>query len=132
MARLPHRPLSRDRALSCISLNFTISGLGSLRAGRLVAGVGQLGFVLAGFFMLLTWMLKFIYRMFAMELGETPSASPPDWLLKWGAICVGISWAWMLITCWSLMRQAKADEMNARKNVPPKLTDLPGKNSDNP
>ena len=125
MAQLSHRPLSRDRAWSCVSLNFSISGLGSLRAGRLVAGIGQLGFVLTGFVLMLTWMLKFFHRIFEMELGEAVSPSPAGWLWKWGAICVGVSWTWMLITCFRLIQQAKVDEQKARENIPPKLADLP-------
>lgn len=132
MARLSHRPLSRDRAWSCISLNFSISGLGSLRAGRLIAGIGQLGFVLAGFFLLLDWMLKIIHHIFEAELGTATTIGAPGWLWKWGTICVGISWSWMLITCWSLMRQAKADEKRSRQNIPPKLSELPPKAPENP
>lgn len=102
-----------------------------MRAGRKFAGIGQLGLVLAGFVFLLIWMMKLIFRLYASELGNATTISAPGWLWKWGATCVIISWSWMLLTCWSLIRQARADEAEARRNLPPKLADLPPQNPEN-
>jgi len=126
MAGSCHRPLSRDRAWSCVSLNFSVSGLGTLRAGRIFSGICQLGFVLIGIGLLCTWTVEQCYEIFLSGMGET--ASPPaGWLWKLGAACVAASWSWMLISCASLMRQAKADEIKNRQNLPPRLADLPKK-----
>lgn len=121
------RPLSRDRAWACVMLNFSLSGWGSLKAGRIFAGVSQLVTAFGGFFLILTWMLKWVYRVFQTQAGETLSPPPADWLWKWGVASFVVSYTWMLITCVSLMRQAKADEEKNRQNVPPRLADSPDK-----
>jgi hypothetical protein len=108
-------------------LNFSLSGWGSLKAGRIFAGVCQLVTAFAGFFLLLAWMLEWIYRVFQTQVGETLSSPPADWLWKWGIAGFAVSYSWMLVTCVSLMRQAKANEDKNRQNVPPRLADLPGK-----
>lgn len=127
MSRPPERLLSRDRAWACVTLNFSISGWGTLKAGRRVAGICQLVSAFAGFFLCLAWMLEWFYRIFQAQLGETVPARPADWLWKWGVAGFVISYSWMLFTCVSLMRQAKAAELESRKNVPPRLADLPKK-----
>ncbi len=108
-------------------LNFSLSGWGSLKAGRIFAGVCQLVTVFAGFFLLLAWMLKWIYRVFQTQVGEALSPPPADWLWKWGVAGFVVSYTWMLITCVSLMWQAKSDEDENRRNIPPRLADPPGK-----
>jgi hypothetical protein len=125
MSRTPERPLSRDRAWACVTLNFSISGWGSLKAGRIFAGVSQLLTAFAGFFLLMAWMLKWIYRIFQTQIGEPTSPPPSGWLWKCGVACFVVSYSWMLITCVSLMRQAKANEGKNGQNVPPRLKDLP-------
>lgn len=130
MGRSSKRPLSRDRAWSCVTLNFSLAGLGTLKAGRIFAGVSQLLTVFVGFFLLLTWMFKWIYRVFQAQVGETLSPQPAGWLWKWGVACFIVSYSWMLFTCVSLMRQAKVED-KAPANVPPRLADLPKKNSEN-
>lgn len=132
MSRSSHRPLSRDRALSCVSLNFSLSGLGSLRAGRIFAGICQLGLAFGGFFLFCAWIIEWCYRIMQSELGETVSSAPADWLWQGGIVGIGVSYSWMLITCASLMRQAKAEEEKVHQNVPPKLADLRKKDSENP
>jgi hypothetical protein len=121
MSASPKRPLSRDRAWACVTLNFSLAGWGTLRAGRIFSGISQLATAFAGFFLLLDWMLKWIYRVFQSQIGDALSPAPPDWLWKSGVACFVISYSWTLISCVSLMRQAKADE----SNIPPKLSDLP-------
>jgi hypothetical protein len=108
-------------------LNFSISGWGSLKAGRIFAGVCQLVTAFAGFFLLSAWMFEWIYRIFQAELGETVSSAPADWLWKWGTAGFIVSYSWMLVTCVSLMRQAKANENKNAQKVPPRLADLPDK-----
>ena len=115
------RPLSRDRAMACVTLNFTLSGLGSLKAGRIFTGVAQLVTVFAGFFLLLAWMFKWIYRIFQSQVGETISPPPAAWLWQLGLAGFAVSYVWMLLTCASLMRQSKPPENETGRAVPPKL-----------
>jgi len=124
------RPLTRDRAWACITLNFSLSGWGSLKAGRTFAGVCQLVSAFGGFFSLGAWVLEWVYRIFQAELGETVLPAPAGWLWKCGIAGFVVSYSWMLITCVSLMRQAKAEENKKSQNIPPRLADLPKKNSE--
>ena len=127
MSAVTKRPLSRDRAWACVTLNFTLSGLGSLKAGRVFTGVAQLVTVFAGFFLLLAWMFKWIYRIYQSQIGETVSPPPAAWLWQLGIAGFAISYVWMLLTCASLMRQSKAQENEAGQSVPPKLSGASGK-----
>jgi hypothetical protein len=130
MSPSSNRPLSRDRAWSCVSLNFSISGLGTLKAGRIFAGTGQMLFNFAGLFLFGAWLFEWVHRIFQAQMGESVLPNPAGWLWKWGAVSIGISWSWMLMTCVSLMRQAKLHEDENSQNVPPRLADLPRKNSE--
>jgi hypothetical protein len=121
------RPLTRDRAWACVTLNFSISGLGSLKAGRFFTGVCQLVSVFAGFFLMCAWIVEWCYRIFLAQVGDAIPHNSIGWLWKWGIACFIVSYVWMLITCVSLMRQAKAQEEKNRQNVPPRLTDSHGK-----
>ncbi|MGH7977119.1 MAG: hypothetical protein ACREC8_10720 [Limisphaerales bacterium] len=127
MSNSSERPLSRDRAWACVMLNFSLAGLGSLKARRFFAGICQLVAVFAGFFLMCAWIIEWCYRIFQAQAGETVSKNSIGWLWQWGAACFVVSYAWTLITCVSLMRQAKADEEKNRQNIPPRLVDLPGK-----
>ncbi|MBU6411733.1 MAG: hypothetical protein KGJ60_00720 [Verrucomicrobiota bacterium] len=127
MPRSPADPLTRDRAWACVTLNFSISGWGSLKAGRTFAGSCQLAAVFAGFFLLSAWMIEWLNRIFQAESWAALPPRPPAWLWEWGVVCFAVSYSWMLITCVSLMRQAKRQEDQKRQNMPPRLADLPGK-----
>lgn len=125
MSRLPARPLSRDRAWSCIMMNVATPGVGSLRARRVLTGAGQLGFALAGFFLICGWMLKFFYGIFQEQLDGTVLPQPPAWMWKWGAVCFVISWTWTALTCVILYWDAKRYEQAMRDNPPPLISDVP-------
>ena len=129
MAASPEHLLTRDRAWACVTLNFSISGWGSLKAGRKFAGVCQLVCAFGGFFLLCWWMIQWGDRIFWSEIGGLGGPLPPApaaWLWQAGVAGFVISYSWMLITCVSLMRQAKANEEKNRRNAPPHLADLPG------
>lgn len=107
--------------MSCVMLNLSIPGTGTLKAGRMISGVGQLVTVFAGFFLLLAWMLEWIYRIFQSQIGDSLPPVPAAWLWKSGVAGFLISWTWTAVTCVSLLRQAKKDRA-APRNVPPKLS----------
>jgi hypothetical protein len=126
------RPLSRARAASCILINLAATpGLGSLIARRFWAGTGQLLLALAGFGLLVGWMFEFYDRTVLQALDEPIPATPIDWMWKWGLICFAIAWGWSLVTSISLWRQAVVDDVGGRQSAPPRLVDLPKKNSEN-
>jgi hypothetical protein len=114
-------PLNRDRAWACILLNLSVPGWGSLKAGRPVAGIGELIIVLSGLALLGAWLFGWMNRIFQSELDNPLPPVPAAWLWKWGIGLVGLSCVWTVITCISLMREARANE----DSLPPRLSDLP-------
>lgn len=128
MGRSSKPPLSSDRAWSCVSLNFSISGLGTLKAGRVFSGTGQMLLNFLGLFFVGWWMWEWIRRIFEAQMGNAVLLNPEGWLWKCGAVSIGISWTWMLITCADLMRRARREEDQQAQNIPPRLADLPKNN----
>lgn len=117
--------ISRDRARACITLNITLPGWGSLKAGKVFTGIGEMAFAIAGLFLLFAWIAKWIIRIVQSEMDEDLSPVPGAGLWKWGVVCVVISWVWTAVTCFSLMREARIQEEKDRQNIPPRLSDLP-------
>jgi hypothetical protein len=123
---LPDRPISRARAASCVLVNLAATpGLGSLMAGRWIAGLGQLVVAVAGFLMVVVWFFKVMIQYYGQVTGNV-AAHPVGWIGVTGAILFAASWLWALVTSVSLLREAKADEPVQPKPAPPQLTDLPG------
>jgi len=75
-------------------------------------------------------MVVFFYRAYLQQMDEPVSATPIDWMWKWGLICFAAAWAWSLVTSISLWRQAVADDAGGRRSAPPRLADLPKKKSE--
>lgn len=88
---------------------FAFPGLGSLRSGRLVAGVGQMVFVLAGSGMLLLWLYKIMSQYYGMIFG-TVKPQAVGWIGITGGILFGISWLWACVTSISLFREGSKPE----------------------
>jgi hypothetical protein len=124
MSATPKRPLNRDRAWAYITLNISVPGWGSLKAGRIFAGIGEMVITFAGLFLLGAWVFEWINRIVQSEIGDTLPPVPPSGLWEWGVVCCIVSWGWTIVTCVSLIREAKAQEELERQNVPPRLADL--------
>ncbi|HZI33646.1 MAG TPA: hypothetical protein VFF11_14995 [Candidatus Binatia bacterium] len=131
MARPPQRPLSRDRAWSCIMMNVATPGTGSMRAGMVFTGICQLMCAVIGAALICVWMIKSTYGVVQEEIGQPTTAASIGWLWKWGVVGFAISWSWTFITCVNLFRRARAEEKRNRQNIPPKLADLPQKTPEN-
>jgi hypothetical protein len=122
---MPKTPLNRDRAWAYVTLNISLPGWGSYKAGRIYAGIGEMAFALGGLCLLFAWMAKWMIRIFQAQLDEDLSPIPSPELWRSGVICIVISWIWTIATCISMMREAKIQEEKDRQNTPPKLSDLP-------
>lgn len=132
MFRSSERSLSRDRAWSCIMLNVATPGTGSMRAGRVFSGMCQLLLAITGAALLCTWILKSTWAVIQKQTGMPAPQHPIGWLWHWGVICFAASWTWTFITCVDLFRRAKAEEEKKNlQGVPPRLADLPKKDSEN-
>jgi hypothetical protein len=83
--------------------------LGSLLAGRYVAGAGQLLLALAGFGMVLGWFATVFMQMYNDLEGQAAPRSMA-WLGEAGALVFAAAWLWALVTSLSLLREAARNE----------------------
>lgn len=101
-----------------------------MRAGRVFTGVCQLLLAVAGAALISVWILKSTWAVIQKEAGAPAPPHPIGWLWQWGVVGFAVSWSWTFITCVDLFRRAKAEERKNPQNLPPRLADLPKKNSD--
>jgi 4a-hydroxytetrahydrobiopterin dehydratase len=108
---------SSERAAQYALVNILVfPGLGSLKAGRWVAGIGQVSTVTVGSGMLLLWLYKELSQYYGQMFGDVqPQAC--GWIGVTGGILFAISWLWAGITSISLFREAA----KARPAPPPIL-----------
>lgn len=118
--------VSRAVARNAILANqLATPGLGSLMAGRWIAGLGQLALAVAGFVMAVVWFFEIMIQYYGQITGNVPVRSV-GWIGEIGATLFVASWLWSLVTSISLLRQAKADGQIEPKPIPPRMADLPG------
>lgn len=86
-------------------------GMGTLMAGRVLAGLTQVAFAVAGFLLLMKWFVS----VFSAVL--TGRAWGPAWQWQLGAILFGIGWLGALWSSVNIMRVAPERTMA----TPPKL-----------
>jgi hypothetical protein len=125
MAVPPKLPLTGDRAWAYVLLNISVPGWGSWKAGRKVAGFGEMFILVAGLFLLAIWFFEYMNRVVQSEVGETLPPVPANWLWQWGIGLYCVSVVWTIATGISLIREARVHEAEVRRNTPPKLADLP-------
>jgi 4a-hydroxytetrahydrobiopterin dehydratase len=89
---------------------FATPGLGSLMAGRRLAGLGQLFLAVLGFVLVFVWFIKIIVPYYGQMFGDHP-APPVNWKTGiYGAVIFAASWVWSLFTSLSLMRAASHEK----------------------
>ncbi len=81
-------------------------GLGSLMAGRWVAGSGQLALAVAGFVLVVVWFFKVMIQYYG-EIGGDVQPHPVGWIGVTGGILFVVSWFWALVTSISLFFEAR-------------------------
>jgi hypothetical protein len=114
------QPLSRTRARNSAFINqLATPGLGSLLAGRYVAGAGQLLLALAGFGLVVAWFIKLMLQMF-QQIDTGGAIKSVSWIGEAGAALFALAWVWALVTSLSLLRQAR-DETPREPPPLPKL-----------
>jgi hypothetical protein len=118
-------PLTRDRAWAYVLLNLSVPGWGSLKCGRTYTGIGELILLFAGLSLIGAWFFEWMARIVESELDETLASAPAVWLWKTGIACIAVSCVWTVVTCISIVREARAYEKENSRNVPPRLSDLP-------
>ena len=111
------KALSRTTARNSFLVNqLATPGLGSLMAGRLVAGLGQLLLALIGFGLVVAWFAALMMQMYRQIDNEATSKSYA-WLGEAGGATFIAAWLWSLFTSFSLLREARANEVQS--NPPP-------------
>ena len=106
------KKLDRSAAMACVGINLLATpGLGTIIAGRYLAGTLQLLAACAGFGLIIGWFVVLFQAM--MNSAEAGHA----WMWVSGLAWFGASWLGALWSSLAILKQAKA---NAAK-LPPKL-----------
>ena len=106
----PRKPVSRTGARNAALVNqFATPGLGSLMAGRWLAGIGQLLLAVAGFVLFVVWFFETMIQLFGQIDGNATSA-PVAGLAETGAGLFVLAWFWSLVTSITLLNRAKSEE----------------------
>jgi 4a-hydroxytetrahydrobiopterin dehydratase len=98
----------RTKARNAALLNqLATPGLGSLFAGRWIAGSGQLLLSLLGFGLVLVWFVQMMLSYYGQMFGDGTAHHPPTYTgLVLGAVTFALAWVWSLATSFSLLRAA--------------------------
>lgn len=112
--RRQRRPLTRATARNAALINqLATPGLGSLLAGRWLAGIGQLLLALAGFGLILAWFALLLFRLY-QQMEANVSQPPPSvaWIGEAGAAAFVVAWLWALFSSLSILREGggRSDE----------------------
>src|SRR5256885_1724889 len=119
--RPARKPLSRSKASNCVLINQCATpGLGSLLAGRFLAGIGQLIVALTGFGLFIAWFVQVMIKFYSLINDSSSDTRMDFFLLKLGLIIFAIAWLWSWFTSISIMREAKRNA-ELELNAPPKL-----------
>jgi len=115
-------PLSEVRAWTCVGVNLLATpGLGTLWAGRKAAGRGQLFFSIAGFCLIVYYIFAMCFGSVNSAVNGTPFVPPPGWSWQLGVLFFGIGWLWSLVTCVSLVMEARRGAGQMPRPAPPIL-----------
>src|SRR5260221_9216144 len=108
------KPLSRTAARNSGLINqLATPGLGSLIAGRYVAGVGQILMALVGFCLIVAWFICLITQLY-QQIDSEAAPHSVAWLGETGGLIFVASWLWSLATSISLLREARMNEAQAK------------------
>jgi len=95
-------------------------GLGTLMAGRIGTGIGQLLLALVGFGFFLAWFLALLTQFYGQIEGKVV-VRPVGWLVATGAASFLAAWCWSLVTSISLVREARRNAPDDFANLPPPI-----------
>ena len=122
--RQPRKPLSRVSARNYALLNqLATPGLGSLMAGRIIAGIGQLLLAVTGFVMVIAWFVKVMIQFYSLMSGGDPNPRSVAWLALAGFGAFALAWLWALVTSLSLLRDASRNEVAEFEQIKPRRAD---------
>src|SRR5665213_1755067 len=109
--------ISRPKARNAALMNLLATpGLGSLMAGRLIAGVGQLGLSVSGFVVVLVWFVREMVPYYSLMFSDQPEHAIGYKMLVVGAAEFALAWLWSLVTSVSLFREASKVNLESLKS----------------
>ena len=109
--------LDYTAARNCFLVNqLATPGLGSLMAGRIVPGIGQITVAVAGFALVTAWFVLTMIQTYRQVTSDAPARSFGEFGAA-GALVFAAAWLWSLVTSLGMLREAKT----AEQNVPPKI-----------
>ena len=112
------KPVNRKLARYCVLINQCATpGLGSLVAGRRLAGVGQLIIAVAGFCLIIAWMVLNTLQLYNQAVRGAPP-QPVGRVGIAGTLIFAASWLWAWVTSYQILRTAVD---TVPPNVPPVL-----------
>jgi hypothetical protein len=126
------KPVSRAAARNAVIVNqLATPGLGSIIAGRWLAGFGQLALSVVGFLMITVWFFEVMIQYYGQISGDV-QLHPVEWIGGWGAILFVASWFWSAVTSFSLLREASRNSLKSlesleTEHISPPVLDLSGK-----
>ena len=112
-------------------------GLGSLMAGKTVAGAGQLVLAVTGFVLVCVWFYEQVIVQFYGQMDGNVKVVPVWQIGLTGAVLFVAAWLWSLVTSLTLLREARQPAADALKapylravkldeaQIPPVLAGLP-------
>lgn len=105
---LARKKISRTQARNAALLNqLGTPGLGSLLAGRRLAGALQLLVFLAGFVLFCAWAGRNLLQYYRMMFQDTPvEPASAGWMAWVGVVVCVLAWCWSLATSFSLLRES--------------------------
>jgi hypothetical protein len=127
VARPTRKTVSRTAARNAALVNQCATpGLGSLMAGRWIAGTGQLLLALAGLVFFVIWFVQTMIQAYNQIMDDATPHSVAG-IGQIGALLFILAWLWALVTSISLVTRAKSEEPIAPPAVrppaePPKLS----------
>lgn len=103
--------MSRATARTATLVNlFVTPGMGSMMAGRFLAGLGQLAIAATGVGVFAVWFVKIMAESYRMYSGEESSIQMHPLLGFMGLLVFGLGWLWALATSIGLMKEARRNE----------------------
>ena len=110
----PRSSLDPNKAWACFVANQLVTpGLGSLMAGRWIAGVVELALAVPGFVLIMLWFFQ-LFRVLLRDGTLFPEMDKHVWMLKLGAALFAGSWCLALVSSILILRRAA-------RETPPKL-----------
>lgn len=94
---MKQKPDDRSVARMVLLNLLVLPGLGSLRAGLLYQGIGQIALAIIGSIIMLVWFVRELSQYYGLMFGDEKPESI-GWVGLAGGVLIVLSWLWALLT----------------------------------